>query len=160
MNHSGLNQSRSVLVVDDEPGMRMALKANFERDGWKVEMASGVSEAVRKCGQVHYPLVVTDVCMPDGDGLELMRRVRATDISTAVIVLTAFGTVAQAVQAMRNGACDYLTKPFSFEQLQSAVERVMRNSGSESAPKHTRRNRRSFPGLDARARSGPARGTD
>ncbi len=118
--------------------MRMALKANFERDGWQVEMASGVSEAVRKCGQTHFPLVVTDVCMPDGDGLELMRRVRATDISTAVIVLTAFGTVAQAVQAMRNGACDYLTKPFSFEQLQSAVERVMRNSGSGPAPEHTR----------------------
>jgi len=138
MNHSGSNQSRSVLVVDDEPGMRMALKANFERDGWQVEMASGVSEAARKCGQAHFPLVVTDVCMPDGDGLELMRRVRATDISTAVIVLTAFGTVAQAVQAMRNGACDYLTKPFSFEQLQSAVERVMRNSGSGPVSKHTR----------------------
>ena len=71
--------------------------------------------------------------MPDGDGLELMRRVRATDTSTAVIVLTAFGTVAQAVQAMRNGACDYLTKPFSFEQLQSAVERVMRNSAGAQA---------------------------
>ena len=55
MNHSGSNQSRSVLVVDDEPGMRMALKANFERDGWQVEMASGVSEAVRKCGQAHFP---------------------------------------------------------------------------------------------------------
>ena len=126
------------MVVDDEPGMRMALKANFERDGWQVEMASGISDAVRKCGQAHFPLVVTDVCMPDGDGLELMLRVRAMDISTAVIVLTAFGTVAQAVQAMRNGACDYLTKPFSFEQLQSTVERVMRNSGSRPAPKNTR----------------------
>jgi DNA-binding NtrC family response regulator len=132
-------QPRSVLVVDDEAGMRMALKANFERDGWLVETASGASEAVRKCGQSRFPLVVTDVCMPDGDGLELMRRVRAADVSTAVIVLTAFGTVAQAVQAMRNGACDYLTKPFSFEQLQSAVERVMRHSGAEqgSSPART-----------------------
>jgi DNA-binding NtrC family response regulator len=122
-------QSRSVLVVDDEPGMRLALKANFERDGWQVETAAGASEAVRKCGQGRFPLVVTDVCMPDGDGLDLMRRVRAADSSTAVIVLTAFGTVAQAVQAMQNGACDYLTKPFSFEQLQSSVERVMRSAG-------------------------------
>ncbi len=119
--------------------MRLALRANFERDGWQVETAAGVSEAVRKCGEVHFPLVVTDVCMPDGDGLELMRRVRTADDSTAVIVLTAFGTVAQAVQAMRNGACDYLTKPFSFEQLQSAVERVMRNSegGAVSKPSRT-----------------------
>ena len=121
-------QSRSVLVVDDEPGMRMALKANFEGDGWRVETASGAVEAVHKCEQTHFPLVVTDVCMPDGDGLELMRRLRAADSSTAVIVLTAFGTVAQAVHAMRNGACDYLTKPFSFDQLQSTVERVMRSS--------------------------------
>jgi DNA-binding NtrC family response regulator len=99
------SRQRSVLVVDDEPGMRMALKANFERDGWRVETASGASEAAYKFGQTSFPLVVTDVCMPDGDGLELMRRVRATDSSTAVIVLTAFGTVAQAVQAMKNGAC-------------------------------------------------------
>jgi DNA-binding NtrC family response regulator len=130
-------QPRSVLVVDDEPGMRMALKANFERDGWKVETAAGASEAVRKCGQIRFPLVVTDVRMPDGDGLELMRRVRAADSSTAVIVLTAFGTVAQAVQAMQNGACDYLTKPFSYEQLQSTVERVMRNSTSGQVSKQT-----------------------
>jgi DNA-binding NtrC family response regulator len=123
---------RSVLVVDDEPGMRMALKANFERDGWRVETASGTAEAVHKYNQASFPLVVTDVCMPDGDGLELMRRVRAADSSTAVIVLTAFGTVAQAVQAMQNGACDYLTKPFSFEQLQSTVERVMRGSATAS----------------------------
>ncbi len=128
---------RSVLVVDDEPGMRMALKANFERDGWQVETAAGASEAVRKCAQIRFPLVVTDVRMPDGDGLELMRRVRAADASTAVIVLTAFGTVAQAVQAMQNGACDYLTKPFSFEQLQSTVERVMRTGGHVSKPTQT-----------------------
>jgi DNA-binding NtrC family response regulator len=125
-------QSKSVLVVDDEPGMRMALKANFEREGWRVETASGASEAARKCGQARFPLMVTDVCMPDGDGLELMRKVRAANSATAVIVLTAFGTVAQAVQAMRNGACDYLTKPFSFEQLQSTVERVMANSARSS----------------------------
>jgi DNA-binding NtrC family response regulator len=131
-------QSKSVLVVDDEPGMRMALKANFEREGWLVETASGATEAARKCGQTSFPLMVTDVCMPDGDGLELMRKVRAADSSTAVIVLTAFGTVAQAVQAMQNGACDYLTKPFSFEQLQSTVERVMRNSGDTQASKPNR----------------------
>ena len=74
----------------------------------------------------HFPLVVTDVRMPDGDGLQLMRSVRVSNPSTAVIVLTAFGNVPEAVQAMRGGACDYLTKPISFEELQSAVERVMR----------------------------------
>ena len=59
--HPMTPQPRSVLVVDDEPGMRMALKANFERDGWRVETASGAVEAVHKCEQTHFPLVVTDV---------------------------------------------------------------------------------------------------
>ena len=119
---------KSVLVVDDEPGIRMALKTNFQNAGWNVETASGATEAIRKYRQTKFPLVVTDVRMPDGNGLEVMRSVRASGASTAVILLTAFGTVSEAVQAMQGGACDYLVKPFSFDQLQSAVERVMHNT--------------------------------
>lgn len=124
---------KSVLVVDDEPGIRMALKTNFQNAGWNVETASGASEAIRKYGQTKYPLVVTDVRMPDGNGLEVMRNVRASGASTAVILLTAFGTVSEAVQAMQGGACDYLVKPFSFDQLQSAVERVMQHTDTPVA---------------------------
>ncbi len=124
----------SVLVVDDEPGMRLALKANFQREGWSVETASGAVEALRKFDGGHFPLVVTDVRMPDGDGLHLMRSVRQSSPSTSVIVLTAFGTVPEAVQAMQDGACDYLTKPISFEQLQSAVSRVMNQSNRVTDP--------------------------
>jgi DNA-binding NtrC family response regulator len=117
---------KSVLVVDDEPSMRMALRTNFQREGWFVDIAAGSTEALRKLQSHHFPLVVTDVRMPDGDGLQLMRSLRTSSPSTAVIVLTAFGSVPEAVQAMRGGACDYLTKPISFEELQSAVERVMK----------------------------------
>jgi len=120
---------KSVLVVDDEPGMRMALKTNFQRNGWYVDVAGGSGEALGKLQTRHFPLVVTDVRMPDGDGLHLMSSLRASSPSTAVIVLTAFGSVPEAVQAMRGGACDYLTKPISFEELQSAVERVMKRAG-------------------------------
>jgi DNA-binding NtrC family response regulator len=109
----------------------MALMTNFRRDGWLVDIASGVTEATRKLACQHFPLVVTDVRMPDGDGLQLMRSLRDSSPSTAIIVLTAFGSVPEAVQAMRGGACDYLTKPISFEELQVAVERVMRLAGSE-----------------------------
>lgn len=118
-------QANSVLVVDDEPGMRTALMANFQREGWRVETAGGASEALQKVRSQRFPLVITDVRMPDGDGLQLMRTVRNTNPGTAVIVLTAFGTVGEAVQAIQSGACDYLTKPISFEQLQSSVTRVM-----------------------------------
>ncbi len=120
-------QGQSVLVVDDEPGMRAALVANFQRDGWQVESASGAAEAVRKFGQCRYPLVVTDVRMPDGDGLHVMRSVRQTAPATAVILLTAFGSVPEAVLAVQGGASDYLVKPFSFEQLKAAIARVMVN---------------------------------
>jgi DNA-binding NtrC family response regulator len=111
--------------VDDEAGMRLALQASLQRQGWQVETAAGASEAMHKFGQRAFPLVVTDVRMPDGDGFHLMRSLRQSAPETAVIILTAFGNVPDAVQAMRGGACDYLTKPISFEQLQGAVMRVM-----------------------------------
>jgi DNA-binding NtrC family response regulator len=125
--------NNSVLVVDDEPGMRMALKANFQREGWHVETAAGTSEALGKFQASRFPLVVTDVRMPDGDGFDLMRAVRKEKPSTAVILLTAFGTVPDAVRAMRGGACDYLTKPISFEQLQTAVAGVMQQAANQAA---------------------------
>jgi DNA-binding NtrC family response regulator len=125
--------NRSVLVVDDEAAMRLALQASFQREGWLVETACGVAEALHKFEQKRFPLVVTDVCMPDGDGFHVMRNVRASSPETAVIVLTAFGNVPDAVQAMRGGACDYLMKPISFEQLQSAVNRVMQHTQSATA---------------------------
>jgi len=122
-----LGPNRSVLVVDDEVSMRLALRANFQRQGWQVETAAGASEALRKFGEKRFPLVVTDVRMPDGDGFHLMRSVRMAAPDTAVIILTAFGSVPDAVQAMRSGACDYLSKPISFEQLQGAVSRLMQH---------------------------------
>ena len=125
-------EGNSVLIVDDEPGMRMALTANFQREGWRVESAAGTSEAMHKFRSARFPLVVTDVRMPDGDGLQFMRTVRSTNPATAVIVLTAFGSVPEAVQAIQGGACDYLTKPISFEQLQSSVSRVMEQASKAS----------------------------
>ena len=117
--------SRSVLVVDDEPGMRSGLAANFQRDGWNVETAGGVSEAIRRITGKNYSAVVTDVRMPDGDGLQLMRRLRREAPETAVIVLTAYGSVPEAVNAMQDGACHYFTKPVAFETLRSHLRNVL-----------------------------------
>jgi DNA-binding NtrC family response regulator len=131
-----IEDMKSVLVVDDEPGMRMALQASFQRVGWRVETASGSSDALQKFNAGPFPLVVTDVRMPDGDGLNLLRQVRHSSPSTAVILLTAFGSVPEAVRAIQGGACDYLTKPVSFDQIQAAVTRVLRNT-SRPADKTT-----------------------
>jgi two-component system response regulator AtoC len=121
-----------VLVVDDEVAMRVALEANFRRQGWKVTTASGTTEALARFRLAPCPLVVTDMRMPDGDGLSVMQGVRALAPETAVIFLTAFANVPEAVNAMREGACDYLIKPVSFEQLKEAAARVMVSRVSSS----------------------------
>jgi DNA-binding NtrC family response regulator len=115
----------SVMVVDDEPGIRTALRANFLRHGWRVETASCVRDAIRNLEGKEFDLVVTDIRMPDGTGMEVMRAVRQLSPGTAVILLTAFGSVPDAVTAMRDGALDYLTKPISFDQLQITAAKVM-----------------------------------
>jgi DNA-binding NtrC family response regulator len=131
IDFSGRNSS--VLVVDDEPGMRTALQANFLRHGWRVETASGVREATRACACTRYDLVVSDIRMRDGDGFEVMSSVRKNSPTTAVILLTAFGSVPEAVESMRGGAFDYLMKPISFEQLQAAADRVMQRMSEKTA---------------------------
>jgi DNA-binding NtrC family response regulator len=113
------------MVVDDEPGIRTALRANFLRHGWRVDTASCVREAVRNLEDKEFDLVVTDMRLPDGTGLEVMRSARQSSPGTAVILLTAYGSVPDAVSAMRDGALDYLTKPISFDQLQATAAQVM-----------------------------------
>jgi DNA-binding NtrC family response regulator len=121
-NHLSLPQ---VLVVDDDPSMRTALETSFLRHGWRVETAAGASEAMVKFHRRPHPLVVTDIRMPDSDGMALLRQVRAAEPGTAVILLTAFASVPEAVAAMKDGACDYLVKPVGFDQLQRTAQQIL-----------------------------------
>jgi len=116
---------KEVLIVDDEAAMREALEANFRRHGWRVQSAAGVGEALSAFQQEPSRLVITDMRMPDGDGLQVMEGVRKCMPETPVILLTAYASVPDAVEAMRGGACDYLQKPISFEELESAAERFV-----------------------------------
>jgi len=118
-------RKQAVLVVDDEAAMRSALASSFERRGWRVETAAGAGEALDRFRRHWHPLVVTDIRMPDADGFVVMREVRALAPQTAVILLTAFGSVPDAVAAMKGGACDYLVKPVAFEPLERAAQRVL-----------------------------------
>ncbi len=117
--------AREVLIVDDEAGMRAALEAGFLRRGWRVDTASGTTEAIAKFRQARHSLVVTDIRMPDGDGFSVLRQVHACDPRTAVILLTAYGSIPGAVTAMKDGACDYLIKPVAFEQLVQAAQQIL-----------------------------------
>lgn len=117
-----------VMVVDDEAPMRAALEAQFKREGWEVMTAYGANDALAKFRQAPCPLVVTDMRMPDGDGIRVMRGLRELDPQVGVVFLTAFGSVPEAVRAMHEGACDYLVKPVRFEQLKEVAERLVARS--------------------------------
>src|SRR5271170_4207338 len=121
-----------VLVVDDEAAMCSALDANFRRSGWQVMTASGVEEALAKFRHAPCGLVVTDMRMGDGDGLAVLQGVRQVAPQTAVIFLTAYGNVSEAVMAMKEGACDYLMKPVSFDQLEQTAQRILGRTPDES----------------------------
>jgi len=119
---------KRLLIADDDAGMRAALEARFVRRGWLVDVAVNGSEARAKFRPGLHRLVISDVRMPGCDGFELMREVQTTSAGTAVILLTAYACVPDAVEAMRHGACDYLVKPVSFEQLELTVEQVLRRA--------------------------------
>ena len=122
--------SYSVLIVDDEPGLRLALRTNFVREGWCVETASRTSEALDELAKRTFDLVLCDVRMSDGDGFEVMDAVRALGTPTAFLFLTAYGSVPEAVRAMQGGAVDYLTKPVGFDHLLSVARRTLRSRTS------------------------------
>jgi DNA-binding NtrC family response regulator len=122
------NPVQQVLVVDDDRSMRAALEARFLRLDWQVETAASATEAMSKFRRQKHTLIVSDVRMPGGDGFSVLREARALAPQTAVILLTAFANVSEAVSAMRDGACEYLMKPVSFEQLEQAAARVLMQS--------------------------------
>ena len=123
---------KRLLIVDDDAGMRAALEARFLGQGWQVDIAVNAMEALSKFRVQKHALVITDVRMPGRDGFELMREVQALSPRTAVILLTAYGCVPDAVQAIRGGACDYLVKPVCFEKLELAVEQVLRRAQEDN----------------------------
>lgn len=131
INLSSSGMRNAVLVVDDEFAMRTALQANFARAGWNVESAGGVHDAMRAVARRSFDLIVTDVRMGDGDGFQLLDSIQKSSPGTPVILLTAYGSVPEAVQSMRGGAFDYLTKPISFEQLQAVATRILTARKSE-----------------------------
>ncbi len=125
---------RQVLVVDDDLGMRTALEMSVRRRGWKVEVAAGAREALWKFEQGGYPLVISDIRMPDGDGLGVLDRIRKLGSPSAVILLTAFASIPEAVNAVRQGACDYLVKPVDFAELERAALHLLEQLPGAFAP--------------------------
>jgi DNA-binding NtrC family response regulator len=113
-----------VLIVDDEAGMRRILTVNLRRDSHVVVEASGAGEAIGLLAREDFDVVVTDQRMPDGSGMDVLRAVQEDDPTTSVIFLTAVGTLELAVESMRHGAFDFLTKPFVPDVVRAAIRRA------------------------------------
>src|SRR5580698_10538618 len=108
--------------------MRKILASNLVQDGHIVTEASGVAEAAACLAANRYDAVVTDQKMPDGQGLDVLARAREMDPCLAVVFLTAFATVELAVESMRQGAFDFMTKPFQPQVVRATVRRACEHS--------------------------------
>jgi DNA-binding NtrC family response regulator len=112
----------TVMVVDDELLIRKSLSKVLRARGFRVEVASTGGEGIEKVAEVHPQVMILDMRLPDTDGLSVLRRVREMDPLLQVIVITAFGDVQSAVDAMKLGACDFLRKPYELEDIALAVD--------------------------------------
>ncbi|MFZ5891723.1 MAG: sigma-54-dependent transcriptional regulator [Myxococcota bacterium] len=144
-----LPERKQILVVDDEPNLRRVLTAQLERDGCDVHTAEDGEQALAILREHHVDLVITDLRMPKLDGMELLRRVVAMDEELPVVMLTAHGTVDNAVEALKTGAFDYITKPFDQAEVRTIVRKALRTRDLSSAEAS-----RSAQAQDAGARYG------
>ncbi|MFQ5719038.1 MAG: sigma-54-dependent transcriptional regulator [Acidobacteriota bacterium] len=117
--------TKKVLVIDDEPQMRLAMRRVLEKAGHVVDEAVDGADGLARLGRAEFDAVITDVRMPRLDGSGFLARARDVAASTAVIVVSAFGTVSQAVQLVRDGADDYLLKPFPPEALRQSLDAAL-----------------------------------
>ena len=115
-----------ILVVDDELNMRLVLKAMLKKEGYDVVTAADGREALEILQGDKIAVVATDLKMPRMDGMELLDRIMQDDPSLPVIILTAYGTVATAVDALKKGAFDYITKPFEQDELKTIILKAVK----------------------------------
>lgn len=124
--------SFEVLVVDDEKSMTEMLSLFFREQGYSVHAASSVIEAKAKLEASSFDLVLCDILMPDGNGLELLKSIKQQAPSTAVIMMTAYTSSRSAVEAMRLGAYNYISKPFNLDELKIQAAGALEKTGLES----------------------------
>lgn len=119
------NPSSHILVVDDDPSIRFFLKEALERDGYKVTVFDLGSTAIEHCEKQVFDLVLLDLKLGDMDGITVLREIKQRSPTTAIILLTAYATLETAVEALRQGASDYLFKPCKTLELRRSISQVL-----------------------------------
>ncbi|MBI4620125.1 MAG: sigma-54-dependent Fis family transcriptional regulator [Desulfobacterales bacterium] len=117
---------KSILVVDDEESHRMMLRAHLEEEGFELVEASDGQEAVDRVSDRFFDLVLMDIRMPKMDGMEALKQIRQINPTIPVVIMTAYGSINSAVQALKSGAEDYLTKPLDMDELIIKVNKALR----------------------------------
>ena len=124
----------SLLVVDDEPDLRTLYELTLLREGYDVESAGSVAEAHQRLAARQYSAVITDMRLPDGNGLTLLRELERQGRPEKTIVITAYGSAENAVEALKAGAFDYLTKPVDLRQFRSVVASALGRPAAVAVP--------------------------
>ncbi len=115
----------NILVVDDELSIRESLSGWLKRGGYLVETAADGLTALAKNRENHYDIMLIDVKMPEMDGLTLLKKIKETEVETAILMMTAYGDIHDAVEAIKQGAYDYLLKPFELEELNFTIDKMV-----------------------------------
>ncbi len=121
-------EQKDILIVDDDENMNFALFETLKRKNFSVDRAFSFLEAKEKINFYNYPMVITDVRMPDGSGIQLVSEIKSKNPETKILVITAYGKIEDAVTAMKNGAEDYILKPFSADIILKQIEKVFPRS--------------------------------
>ena len=129
-----MTESRRMLVVDDKAGQRELMQAVFEERGFHVTKASNGDEAIRLLNEHTFDIVISDLKMPGKDGLAVLRASREVSPDCPVILVTAYGSIDTAVEAMRLGARDFITKDFQIEEIERKVDRILGESSPAEKP--------------------------
>jgi DNA-binding NtrC family response regulator len=119
--------SAKILIVDDEVIMRESLSGWLERDGHSVQTAASGEMAIAACKKTRFDILLVDIKMEGMSGLEVLRRIRESDPDVAVVMITAFGSISTAIEAMKNGAYDYMLKPFDPNELGVLIDKIIQH---------------------------------
>jgi DNA-binding NtrC family response regulator len=133
------NSKQRLLVVDDDAAMRALLASLFQQKGYPVEEAASADEALERAREAEFDAVLSDIKMPGKNGIEMVGELRRIRPETPVVLMTAFGSIDSAVEAMRAGAFDYITKPFEPDAVLLTVERALERRALEEENRRLRR---------------------
>ena len=123
------NDGRSILILDDEEMIRELLNETFEKKGYDVDTAVNGKETLGKLEEKPYDLLITDLRLPDISGMQILTKVKKKKPDLGVIMITAYGSIKNAVKAMKKGAFDYITKPFDLEEMEVVVDKYFNYLG-------------------------------